>query len=110
VPKKWHHVVATYDGATMRLYVDGELSASSADQKGEINYPPRAFYEIGAYHDDDEHYRTQGMIHEVRVYNRVLSPEQVATNFKSKSLASTPDAHRHARAVDRRRRQCPQSR
>jgi hypothetical protein len=31
----WHHLAATYDGATMKLYIDGVLSASQA-QTGTI--------------------------------------------------------------------------
>ncbi len=86
-PGQWHHVAATYDGTTMRLYVDGKLSASDTAQRGDINYPPRAFYEIGAYRDDNEHYRMQGLLNEVRVYDRVLSPEEIAASFKSKPIA-----------------------
>ena len=82
----WHHVVGTYDGATMRLYVDGKLSAESEEQRGEINYPPRTFYELGAYHDDNEHYPTTGLMHEVRVYDRVLSDEEVAKHFAAKTI------------------------
>ncbi|MGB1673608.1 MAG: hypothetical protein ACPHRA_10330, partial [Limisphaerales bacterium] len=32
----------------------------------------------GAYHDQDEHYQTKGMLHEVRLYHRVLSAEEMA--------------------------------
>ena len=38
-PGEWYHVVATYDGKKMNLYVDGELSSSSVDQQGDIAYP-----------------------------------------------------------------------
>jgi len=33
---RWYHVVGVYDGTTMRLYVDGRLSAESKDQHGVI--------------------------------------------------------------------------
>jgi len=33
---EWHHLAGTYDGAELRIYVDGELEASQA-QKGKIN-------------------------------------------------------------------------
>ena len=78
----WHHVVGTYDGAAQKLYVDGKLQNSSSVQKGDVNYPPQAFYELGAYHDKDEYFRTQGMLHEVRVYSRALSAREAAAHFK----------------------------
>ncbi len=77
VAGRWYHVAGTYDGETIVLYVDGELAARSADQKGNIDYPPRAPFEIGAYHDDDEDFKTAGAIHEVRVYARALEAAEV---------------------------------
>jgi len=85
-PGRGYHVVGTYDGAEMRVYVDGRLKATSTAQKGDIHYPPRAFYEIGAYHDDDEFFRLAGMVHEVRVYRRVLLAEEVGQHHASKPL------------------------
>ena len=76
--KRWYYLSASYDGKRMRLYVDGELVAQSTQQSGPIQYPPSAFYEVGAYHDQDEHYQTKGMLHEVRLYHRVLSGEEMA--------------------------------
>jgi len=89
-PRAWAHVVGTYDGAEMKLYVDGRLRATSAEQKGPINYPPKTFYEIGAYHDQDENFRLAGMIHEVRVYRRVLSAEEVQKHYETKHISSPP--------------------
>jgi len=80
--RHWHHVAGTYDGSTMSLFVDGKLAATSTAQKGDIRYPPQAFYEIGAYHDNDENHRLTGAIHEVRVYNDVLSPDEIAAQHE----------------------------
>ncbi|MBC8354383.1 MAG: PQQ-binding-like beta-propeller repeat protein [Planctomycetes bacterium] len=89
----WYHVAGTYDGATMRLYVDGKLENESVEQKGEINYPPKAFFEIGAYHDDDENYRLKGQIHEVRLYDKTLDATELAAHAASKAslLPSEPE-------------------
>lgn len=80
VPEQWYHVLGTYDGRELRLYVNGQLQETSTAQQGSIDYPARGFYEIGAYHDDDEYFRTLGMLHEVRVYDRALSAEEAAAN------------------------------
>jgi outer membrane protein assembly factor BamB len=84
VLESWHHVAATYDGLEMLLYVDGKAVASSKQQKGDIHYPPQAFYEIGAYHDKDEQHRLRGAIHEVCVYDGVLAADEIAKHHASK--------------------------
>jgi len=74
---RFQHVVGTYDGKEMRLYVDGELEASSKAQSGPILYPRRAVVELGSYHDDDEDFPFRGLLGRVRVYPKALSAEQV---------------------------------
>lgn len=85
-PGRWYHVVGTYDGGRTAIYVDGKLESSSEEQRGPINYPARAFYEIGAYHDKDEYYHTSGRLHEVRVYNRVLGDDEIAAHAAKKQF------------------------
>ncbi len=48
IPGQWYHLAATYDGATMKLHVNGKVAATSNSQSGAVQYPPHAFYEIGA--------------------------------------------------------------
>ena len=85
VPGRWYHVVGTYDGAEMRIYVDGRPAGSSRAQSGSIDYPPGTFYDLGAYHDKNEFYRLTGGLHEARVYARVLGAEEVLAAHKAKS-------------------------
>ncbi|HQH52031.1 MAG TPA: PQQ-binding-like beta-propeller repeat protein [Candidatus Hydrogenedentes bacterium] len=82
---EWHHVAGVYDGKEMRLYVDGSLSASSREQSGPVLYPEKAFFEIGAYHDDNEFFRTKGSVLAVRVYERALAEPEIAANFAEHS-------------------------
>ncbi|RIK83397.1 MAG: hypothetical protein DCC68_03735 [Planctomycetota bacterium] len=83
-PGAWHHVAATFDGGEMRLYVNGVLAAKSQEQSGDIRYPPKFFYELAAYHDDDEHYRWPGMLHAAAVYDRALGEKEIAARFAAK--------------------------
>ncbi|MFK5924009.1 MAG: PQQ-binding-like beta-propeller repeat protein [Verrucomicrobiota bacterium] len=83
----WYHVVGTYDGKTQRIYVNGVLENSSTEQSGDINYPPQAFFEIGAYHDKDELHRMKGQVHEVRLYSRALDQNELLTNYQNKKSA-----------------------
>ena len=70
----WHHVVYTYDGtSTHRLYLDGTQAAMStaAPDTG-----PLTSARLGTQSAGTE--RFQGEIDEVRIYNRVLMPAEVA--------------------------------
>ena len=83
--KRWYHVAGTYDGTSQKIYVDGELAGTSAAQRGEIVYPPRLVYSLGAYRDDDEIHRPSGLLHEVRVCARALSADEVAARYQAKA-------------------------
>jgi outer membrane protein assembly factor BamB len=83
VTETWHHVAGVYDGKTMQLFVDGQLAAQSSEQSGEILYPDRAWFEIGAYHDQDELYRLRGGLHEVRLDKTALSGQVISDHFQS---------------------------
>jgi len=73
----WTHLATTYDGANMRLYINGVLVATKA-QTGSIavgNQPLR----IGGNNVSGEFFR--GIIDEVRVYNRALSAAEITTDM-----------------------------
>ena len=86
----WYHVAGTYDGQTVRLYVDGQPVADAAGAAGPIAYPPHAFYSIGAYHDDNEYFRMQGRLYEAAVYPRRLSAEEIARHAAERPAATIP--------------------
>jgi hypothetical protein len=75
--ERWAHVVGTYDGTTMRLYVNGELDGESTAQSGDILYPATGRYAVAAYVDDDELNPMEGAIYEVKVYGRVLAQAEI---------------------------------
>lgn len=83
----WYHVVGTYDGKEMKIYVDGKLENSTDAQSGDINYPDRIFFTIGAYKDDNEDFSHKGIIDEVRIYDRALSEKEIENNLKAEGLA-----------------------
>ena len=83
----WAHVAATYDGATLRLYVDGSLVASVA-ATGAISTSTGAL-RIGGNVLWGEYF--QGLIDEVRVYNRALTLSQIQSDMAAGAATDTRD-------------------
>ncbi len=81
--RRWYHVAGVYDGAVMRLYVNGRQVAESKRQKGDIDYPPHAWYSIGAYRDDNENYLFKGKLHLLRVYAAALPARTIAAHARA---------------------------
>jgi len=77
----WYHVLGTYDGSEQRLYVDGALEMSSQEQSGDIDYPPKAFFTLGAYHDENELFPIAGRLEQVSIWNRALKAEEIRKHF-----------------------------
>ena len=77
----WYHIVYTTDtkAGQLKLYVDGELVAEGISGGTPENMKERR---IGSEHDGRF---LDGMVDEVRIYNRVLDEDEVAQNFAAKS-------------------------
>ena len=71
----WHHIVATYDGATGNVYADGTLVAS-AGKPGWRQLAPPLSCAIGNYVNGTG-YPWSGNIADVRIYNRPLTATEV---------------------------------
>ncbi|MBM4082174.1 MAG: LamG domain-containing protein, partial [Planctomycetes bacterium] len=83
----WHHVVGTFDGVTLRLYVDGRLAASQASRFPTIAEGQNLFMGKSAgevRYTKNAHFK--GMVDEVRIYNRPLSPEEVQKHYRTTNL------------------------
>ncbi len=75
----WSHLAATYDGANLRLYVNGTQVASIA-QTGSILTSTGAL-RIGGNGVWGEWF--QGSIDDVRIYNRALSAAEIQTDMNT---------------------------
>jgi fibronectin type 3 domain-containing protein len=75
----WSHLAATYDGATMRLYVNGTQVASRA-AAGTIPISSGAL-RIGGNTLWGEYF--SGLIDEVRIYNRALTAAEIGTDMNA---------------------------
>jgi hypothetical protein len=74
----WSHVVATYDGTTMRLYVDGSLNGTTASSRP-IGANTGSLKLGAAYHATS--YMYGGNLDEVAIYSYALSATQVAEHY-----------------------------
>jgi len=79
---RWHHVVMSYDGKRyargVQIYLNGTAQPINV-LFDELNWPidPKDPFRIGAGEGPDKRFR--GIIDEVRVYRKALSPEEAAT-------------------------------
>ncbi|MBI4027067.1 MAG: LamG domain-containing protein [Verrucomicrobia bacterium] len=81
-PEVWQHLVGVFDGNTLGVYVDGELKKTITSNARTINANRNHIY-IGR--QGDQYF--QGLIDEVRIYNRALSEAEVASHYQAVSKA-----------------------
>lgn len=83
----WHHVAGTYDGQTVRLYVDGHQIGGTgttvpAPTAILYNLPVNEFF-VGSYGEEACPFRFTGDIAEVRVWDGVLSDDEILARAQS---------------------------
>jgi len=79
---KWHFMSATYDGTTMRIYVDGVQTGSGTSFSG--NLPTQSGnVRVGADYQSTPGNFFTGSLDEVRIYNRALSASEIQALYKS---------------------------
>ncbi len=77
---QWYYVVGIYDGSYVKLYVNGILQGSPSPLTGEIRKSTEELY-IGYKTDWVSGRYFNGLIDEVRIYNRALSASDVFHNY-----------------------------
>jgi hypothetical protein len=75
----WYHVVATYDGTTMRLYVNGVLENSLATGLSVENHTQQ--FALGKLSNGSSYYN--GLMDEVAVYGSALSQQQITEHYNA---------------------------
>ena len=95
---QWHNVVGTYDGSTVRLYVDGRQVGSGTPDTTPIAYglPTSNEFAIGNYPWCPES-GFSGSIDEVKLFNRALGPQEIGLAYTllaaaAEQLPVRPDA------------------
>jgi len=85
---QWYTVVYTYDGTTSRFYVNGALASSNTNTHA-VNFTPNSNdIFIGKVKNSQYPYYLNGVIDEIRIYNRILTNQEVGylSLFRTKYL------------------------
>lgn len=88
---KWHHITGTFDGSTVRLFVDGAEVGGGASTGLEIGYnlPSGNDIFIGKFNEACS-FDFNGQIDEVRIWNKALTPREITLHSQSNSIATYP--------------------
>ena len=87
---QWHHVAATYDGAHLRLFIDGHAVGNPVAHAGSISLMrPGSFVAIGS-EDGRTNYPNcpgqryfKGLIRDVAIYSRALSVVEIREDYEA---------------------------
>lgn len=91
----WHHFVYVVDDANniQKIYVDGVEKGSTAYTQS-ISYAGLGSYTfIGRHGNSSGNYDFNGVIDDVRVYNRALSAQEIQDLYNTSSLSGTVAFH-----------------
>ena len=78
---QWTHVTATYDSKMLRLFVNG-VEKATLPSEGAIQ-PSEAKLCLGSYAPGHGRAFFEGTLDEVRLYNRALSPDEIARRARA---------------------------
>jgi hypothetical protein len=79
----WHHIVGTYDGSNVSIYIDGVLRQTNSTTISENVFDATSVLRIGRGSSGGYF---NGKIDEVRIYNRCLLPNDVCNLFNLNQL------------------------
>ena len=78
---RWHHLAMTYDGATLRLYLDGVEAAQRAVNRPRVE--GKTPLTIGRRQDGWPVFFFKGRLDDIRLYDRALNAEEVKAHFEN---------------------------
>lgn len=94
---QWYHLAATFDGASLNAYVDGDLVTANAQAQG-VPSPEPATLKIGRHAGGPWFFA--GSVDDVRVYDRALSQEEIEDIVLYDPLLAQDPQPSHRGAID----------
>lgn len=86
----WHHVAGTYDGAYIKLYVDGVQDGTPLAYNGGLTYASGAPLEIGARTNSGPYGFFSGSIDDLETWNRPLMGSEIKAIHDADSAGKCP--------------------
>ena len=92
--RTWHHIVATSDSASVKLYLDGEIVNPPGDLPPAFQFHFKGIndedFRIGCAKNKPEYTFENGSIDEVAIWSRALSEDEIRTAMQRSFLAVSP--------------------
>ena len=87
VGNSWHHVVATFDGTHIKVYVNGELHGVKESEARQLPHGDNFYLRYPAIWLTVEP-DFKCMMDDVRVYNRALSEKEIVRHYRKEAKAT----------------------
>jgi hypothetical protein len=97
VPGSWYNLVAVYHKGSVQVYINGKLNSTRTGTGTAANFCPGSKIVIGAWWDGDP-LSMNGKLDNIRLYNRVLTPHEIAAlsaNYQVTSTKAQPGLKTH---------------
>lgn len=85
----WYHIVGTYDGAYVKVYVNGSLKGTGSRPVSNSIATNGAALQFGNKTNASIDY-TKGIVDEVQIYNKSLSATEILNLYNMYSMSATP--------------------
>lgn len=82
---QWNHIVGTYDGTALRLYINGVKDSNSTAVTGAIDYGTSGDLAIGLDSPYHKSYPWNGSLDEVRISSVARSTDWIATEYANQN-------------------------
>jgi len=77
----WTHIVGSFDGSAMRIYVDGTLKNTTTESFTRSSNTDSLKLGINYWARTGQTFRYSGKMDDIRIYNRALTAEEVSALF-----------------------------
>lgn len=84
---KWHFITMTYNGSKLNLFLDGKETNCNIEGFKSLN--TANFYMMASNYNGPNYYH-QGILDDVKFYNRKLSNDEISLLYNNKCIASVP--------------------
>lgn len=80
--KYWSHLVLTYDGSQLALYLNGTM-IQKTEADGKLNLDETTLVELAGYFKNEPYMEISNLLKSARLYNGALDQSQIAQRFEA---------------------------